>query len=530
MAIRHIVKIQQFRAQSITVLGLTLLALGGPAAESVRATIGVSLGSHSSKAMAYEPLNIEHGAIATPEEIVAELNRVRQTPAAYAEWLETLRPYYDRAAFRVPGEVGVRTVEGVYALDHAIATLSQQQPLPPISLELGLVESTQGHLADLLHNDRFTLIGLDGSTPMTRADQYGTLAPGGKLTEVLSQGFKRAEVIVASLIIDDGSFNRSTRALVLNPDIATLGAGCGIGPNDMPLCVLDYATAYSSELPTTTEVDSPSTLPADTEPISTPPVETNTSSSQTSSPVLISSTDISAARPIASANFAASTATSTTASPQMPPSNSSSLEAVAISAAWSGELSTSQLETLAEELISETNLLRTNPSAYAEKLIQQRPYYSGNLVQVPDQPAVEVVEGVAALDEAIAALQNTPSLPTLDASEGMSHAAADHARDLGTADATGHYGSDNSDPFVRMNRYGKWDQPGHIAGENISYGPVTFAEWHIMQLLVDDNVPDRGHRQALLNPDYRDMGAACHAHPTYRIVCDMTYASNYKDR
>lgn len=499
MVFNCIGNVQGVGAKSVTVMGLVLFVLGG----------------NLTQAMAYEPLMPDHQAIATPEEIVAELNRVRETPAAYAEWLETLRPYYDQATFRMPGEMGIRTVEGVYALDHAIAILSQQPSLPPLTLEGGLVESTQHHLSELLNHNRFTLTGLDGSTPMTRAEQYGTLAPGGKLTELLSQGFKSAEAIVASLVVDDGSFNRSTRSLLLNPDIATVGAGCGINRSEMPVCVFDYATAYNSEIP----------FIADIEP--TPPNRssaTNASPSHPSDPVLLSSTDISTALPISTPSPI----------PSAQGANSDALSADAIDAmtmnsVWSGELSKAQLDRLAEDLVDETNRLRENPSAYSEKLIQLRPYYHGTLVQLPGQPVVEVIEGIAALDEAIAVLQNTPPLPTLAPSEGMSLAAADHARDLGTSDATGHYGSDNSDPFARMNRYGKWDQPGNSAGENISYGPPILAEWHIIQLLVDDNFPSRGHRQTLLNPDYRDMGAACYAHPTYRIVCDMTYASDYQE-
>lgn len=505
MVFDRVVNIQGFKAQSLAVMSLALLAVGG----------------QNSQAIAHETLGAEneaiaqffHPEIATPEAIIAELNRVRETPVAYAEWLETLRPYYDQAAFRLPDEMGIRTVEGVYALDHAIATLSEQPSLPPLTLDPGLLRATQGHLFELLEHDRFTLTGLDGSTPITRAEQYGTLAPGGRVTELLSQGFKSAEAIVASLVIDDGSFNRSTRALLLNPEIASVGAGCGMGLSEMPLCVFDYATTYSSDLP----------IIATGESLASNRTEGLSPSSATpSEPVLISSTDISTALPVSAAS----------SSQRHQASNGGTLrsEAVAMSSVWTGDLSEDQLVTLATELVVETNLLRNNPRAYAEKLIQLRPYYNGNLVELPGQPIVEVVEGVVALDEAIAVLQRTPSLSPLYHSEGLSQAAADHARDLGTNDATGHYGSDNSDPFARMNRYGKWDQPGNIAGENISYGPPSLAEWHIIQLLVDDNFPSRGHREALLNPEYRDMGAACHSHPTYRIVCDMTYASHYEER
>lgn len=194
---------------------------------------------------------------------------------------------------------------------------------------------------------------------------------------------------------------------------------------------------------------------------------------------------------------------------------------------WFGDLSGSDLSALSEELIAETNKMRANPAAYAQRLEAIRDYYEGNLVKVPGRPAVQVVEGVGALDEAIAVLRGSPPLGALAFSPGMSFGANDHAADLGSKGITGHFGSDGSDPFARINRYGQWRSS---ASENISYGQATIAEWHLINLLVDDNVPSRGHRQALLEPGYSAMGAACQAHPGFRIVCVMNYASEYQEK
>ena len=193
---------------------------------------------------------------------------------------------------------------------------------------------------------------------------------------------------------------------------------------------------------------------------------------------------------------------------------------------WFGPVSAEQLDQLSAEIIAETNVLRADPAAYAQRLIALRPHYEGNLVKVPGQPMIQVFEGVSALDEAIAVLQNTPALPPLSTSAGMTLGAADHSTDLGSKGTTGHYGSDGSDPFTRMNRYGRWQA---TAGENISYGAPTLAEWHVIQLLVDDGVANRGHREVLLSDDYGATGAACEAHAAYRIVCVMTYAGAYQE-
>ena len=408
-----------------------------------------------------------NASVATPAEVLAELNRVRQSPAEYAAWLETLRPYYDGNDFRFPGEPGIRTSEGVAALDAAIDSLSARSPLAPLALAPGLVSSTQAHLEELLTYNRFTLLGVNGSTPVERAEQYGSL--DGRLIEMLSERYSSAEAIVAALIINDGDRGRSTQEVLLGSEVDSVGTACGVAAG-VPLCVFDYASSYVSH-----------------------------ADERTASSSGMSHRD----------------------------SSSSPRAGSVDDPTWFGTLSDAQLATLSEELIAETNKMRANPAAYAEKLAALREYYDGNLIKVPGRPAVQVIEGVSALDEAIAVLRGSEPLGALAFSPGMSFGANDHAQDIGGKGITGHYGSDGSDPFARMNRYGQWSKS---AGENISYGQATIAEWHLINLLVDDNVPDRGHRAALLEPNYQAMGAACQPHAGYRIVCVMNYASDYQDR
>jgi uncharacterized protein YkwD len=184
-----------------------------------------------------------------------------------------------------------------------------------------------------------------------------------------------------------------------------------------------------------------------------------------------------------------------------------------------------QLSDVEQALIEETNQLRANPAAYAERLEQLRPYYDGNQIKLPNQNFIlETVEGVSALEEAIAVLRDTEPLPLLDPVAGLTLGANDHAVDLSMNNLAGHQGSDGSDPFERISRYGTFHD---IAGENISYSPIHTAEWHVIQWLVDDGVPNRGHRETLLKPDYQLTGVACEVHDGFGNVCVMTYAGSY---
>ena len=176
-------------------------------------------------------------------------------------------------------------------------------------------------------------------------------------------------------------------------------------------------------------------------------------------------------------------------------------------------------------ILEETNLLRKNPRAYAQKLISLRPSYRGKLIHREGQASILTQEGVAALDEAIAVLARAPKrLPRLAHANGLSRAAADHARDLGRTGALGHVGSDGSGPDKRAKRHGVWD--GMVA-ENIAFGP-TEAEEIVIGLLVDDGVPDRGHRDILLTRELFFGGVGCGPHPSYGTTCVMTYATSFK--
>ena len=52
----------------------------------------------------------------------------------------------------------------------------------------------------------------------------------------------------------------------------------------------------------------------------------------------------------------------------------------------------------------------------------------------------------------------------------------------------------------------------------------------VIQLLVDDGVPDRGHRNNILDGNWGVEGVACGPHRDYRQICVMNYAVKYVER
>lgn len=175
-------------------------------------------------------------------------------------------------------------------------------------------------------------------------------------------------------------------------------------------------------------------------------------------------------------------------------------------------------------VLAELNSARRNPAAYARHLRELLDYFDGNILRQPGRVAVQTSEGRAAVVEAIGALKRTSSVPPLKNSAALAAAARDHARDQGATGAIGHRGKFGSKIDQRIERHGRWT--GGIS-ENIHYGSSN-ARDVVISLIVDDGVPDRGHRDTIFTRELRFAGVACGPHRTFRTMCVIDYAVGMK--
>lgn len=188
--------------------------------------------------------------------------------------------------------------------------------------------------------------------------------------------------------------------------------------------------------------------------------------------------------------------------------------------------SSDDLAVLEQDLLDEINLARTDPGSYMSYVKDLKLRYAGKQIRLAGNYVIHTKEGVRAVDEAYQYLWDTNPMPPLKWSNGMSLGAMDHVSEQGPTGATGHQSGDGQQPWDRINRYGAGR--GMIA-ENIAYGKLT-ARMMVLGFIIDDGIPDRGHRKNIYNPAFRYAGVACGDHRKFGIMCVIDFAADYAEK
>lgn len=179
------------------------------------------------------------------------------------------------------------------------------------------------------------------------------------------------------------------------------------------------------------------------------------------------------------------------------------------------------------ELLAEINLARSQPHKYVEYLRQYRGAFNGRMRKIPGRCVSMLTrEGTKAVDEAIHFMSRRKPLPPLTGSTGLAAAAAELAREQRETGAMGHVGEFCGGIKNRIERYGDWERR---IGENIIYSPIDPREM-VMQLIIDDGVPERGHRTNLFSQAFEVVGIFCGPHPRFEGMCVMEFAGGFRER
>jgi uncharacterized protein YkwD len=167
--------------------------------------------------------------------VLAELNRVRGQPQAYARELyrEQVTPSrYDEQ----PGAVDQDDPD---AVEDAIDFLMHQSPLPPLAPDDRLAAAANAHAASQGPTGEVGH-GAPGSLG-TRIQRQGLYA--GIEAESISYGQRTPRGVVRQLIIDSGVPNRAHRRDLLGRSFQAAGVGCGRHAEWGSMCVIDLAGA-----------------------------------------------------------------------------------------------------------------------------------------------------------------------------------------------------------------------------------------------------------------------------------------------
>jgi len=133
---------------------------------------------------------------------------------------------------------------------------------------------------------------------------------------------------------------------------------------------------------------------------------------------------------------------------------------------------------------------------------------------------LQLTEGRKGVEECMRFMRLQTPVHELELSDELCQAAQDHVNDIGPKGHTGHTGTDGSITWDRVNRYCEWRK---ACAENIDYMSHSAPEI-VLSMLVDDDVPSRGHRKNILSKEFTRVGIAYGPHRDFGTICVLVFA------
>lgn len=167
--------------------------------------------------------------------VLVEINQARTNPQAYADWLETLKPYYNNNQLEIPETKAIATTEGIEALDSAIDYLRSLSPLNPLT-----TSSKLDIVARRILNSESDL----SAVRLAQSRESVSTFPHN-----LSYG-QNAKIVVMQLIVDDGDSDRSSRERLFREDLMSNGIACDENQELTNVCAITYSPTATGEAET----------------------------------------------------------------------------------------------------------------------------------------------------------------------------------------------------------------------------------------------------------------------------------------
>jgi len=190
-------------------------------------------------------------------------------------------------------------------------------------------------------------------------------------------------------------------------------------------------------------------------------------------------------------------------------------------------LTPEEIEKVEQEVILALSLVRRYPLKVVKILEKQLSRFNGNDFYLGPGQILVTREGKRAVKDAIKFLKEQEPISKLSSKNvlGMKLAAEDHVFDNGTTGSQEHEGSDGSKPYERIERYGTWEKN---CGECLWYGESKKGLEMVIDLIVDDGVPDRSHRHCIFTPCYKMVGVKIGQHRSMGMMLCIDFAAGFE--
>lgn len=164
-----------------------------------------------------------------------------------------------------------------------------------------------------------------------------------------------------------------------------------------------------------------------------------------------------------------------------------------------------------QEVIYYINLARVHPAKFSKLILQpyleKHPNYSKKYTK-----------------SLLRLLQKRTSIKTLKPEKDLYSFAFKHAYSTGKAGKVGHR-STRGKSFKKRSK--NLTQKYKSVGENIHYGSDDALEI-VIDLLIDDGIRDLGHRQNILDPQFKYASVSIQNHKKFKFNCVIDFASERK--
>ena len=156
-------------------------------------------------------------------EVLAEINRARQSPRQYADTIREIFGGMDTTGVYPRGIRRVATVEGRVAVDEALSFLSSAKPVPPLQMASCLNLAAARHAKAKGSTGSYGHFGVTGRNPSERASAL-TSRPVA-CSENIAYGYTDVSEMVSALIVDDAVASRGHRNNLFDPRMKSFGSG-----------------------------------------------------------------------------------------------------------------------------------------------------------------------------------------------------------------------------------------------------------------------------------------------------------------